>query len=91
LTWIHTIAVRGAFIELTSPPGIGEEMTVDFSFPRKPEAITAKAVVRWTRKSGNGGPAGVGVQFMEISDRDMSKIMSYVQDKERMLNPHRGT
>jgi CheY-like chemotaxis protein len=90
-TWIHTIAVGGAFIELTPTPGIEEEMTVNFSFPRNPEAIKAKFVVRWARKSSADGPAGVGVQFLDISDRDMSRIMSYVQDKERILNPHRGT
>jgi uncharacterized protein (TIGR02266 family) len=90
-TWIHTIAVGGAFIELTSPPGIGEEMTVDFSFPREPEAISVKTVVRWTRKPGDEGPAGVGVQFLDIRDNEVNRIVSYVQDKERILNPHRST
>ena len=90
-TWIHTIAAGGAFVELSPPPDIGEEVSMGLTFPGKPEAITVKSIVRWTRKSSEAGPSGAGVQFLNISSSDMNWIMSYVQDKDRILHPHRKT
>lgn len=89
-TWIHTIATGGVFVELTPPPDTGEEISVGFSLPGRPQVITVRAIVRWIRSPVDNGPAGAGVQFVNLSTRDTEWVSSYVRDRDRTLHPHRG-
>jgi len=88
-TWIHTIAAGGAFVELSPPPAVGEEISLELSFPGRAEPIPVRAVVRWSRKSSEAGPAGAGVQFLNMNGSDMNWLISYVRDRDRTLHPHR--
>ena len=61
----------GAFVALRGEcPAIEEAVTLDMRFSGVPEAVLhARAIVRWRRpEAGEGGPAGVGVEFIALAE-----------------------
>ena len=75
----HDISVGGAFIRSDLLFEIGEELAVAFTLPSG-EKIQARArVVRVARDTGDEGlAAGMGVQFLQLSDPDRDAILALV-------------
>jgi hypothetical protein len=74
------ISVGGAFIRSDLLFEIGEELAIAFTLPAG-SAVQARArVVRVARDTGDDGvAAGMGIQFVQLSDSDRDAILALVQ------------
>jgi Tfp pilus assembly protein PilZ len=74
------LSAGGAFLRSDLLFEIGEELMVAFQLPSG-HAIHARArVARVSRDSGDDGtPAGMGIQFVQLTDPDRDAILALVQ------------
>ncbi len=84
-TWIHSIAIGGAFIEFSPPPEKGDELELIFTLPQQEHPIRTKAVVRWKGRIHIDSPQGAGVEFLSISGEERGMINTYVETKARIM------
>jgi uncharacterized protein (TIGR02266 family) len=57
----------GLFIETDTPPRLGTRVALRFQLPGSEEPIQAHGRVAWIRPASAEGPAGMGVEFEQLS------------------------
>lgn len=76
------ISNKGLFIKTENPLKRGEEFSLRLQLPGLPEKLIIKCEVVWVRTSGGPGKdvsPGMGIRFIEMSDRDRQRIAQYIQ------------
>jgi len=69
----------GAFIEVDDPPAPGTRMELAIERGEAAPPLRLAATVRWAREIANmDGPAGVGVEFVEVEDDDFIALEKLV-------------
>lgn len=79
------LAVNGVFVERAAPLIVGDEVNLSFPLPGNEIRIRARCRVAWWHPPGTpleskALPAGVGLEFAEISDRDRERIRRHVTE-----------
>jgi hypothetical protein len=73
------VSVGGAFIRSDLLFEIGEELAIAFALPSGHDVRARGRVVRVSRDSGDDGTfAGMGIQFVALSDHDREAILALV-------------
>jgi Tfp pilus assembly protein PilZ len=83
--FVIDLGLAGVFIERSAPLPIGDEVVVRFPIPGNEIPIVARCRIAWWHPSGaplatRSLPAGIGVEFLEISDADRGRIRAHVVD-----------
>lgn len=76
----------GIFIETTTPPQIGTVLTLELALPDDPtRPISAQGQVAWIRQREERHvfSAGMGVQFIEISEESRARIVNMVKSLDQ--------
>jgi type IV pilus assembly protein PilZ len=73
---ILDIGTGGVFIETTEPISVGQELTLNFTFPDSQETIKVNGEIVWRN------PKGIGVKFVDISHQQVDKIKTYIAEKK---------
>jgi|SRR5438477_5030637 len=84
------LGLRGLFIERKDPLERGEEIEVWFTLPGNEITVHARCRVAWCHAgtpapAPRSLPAGLGVEFVEISDRDGERLRQHLADYLRRL------
>ena len=82
LSKLVNLSVGGAFIRTRELQPVGTELKLRFQLPDQSKAIETKASVMWVyTQAGKREPnsSGIGVQFLEISDEDRSRIADFIE------------
>ncbi len=74
----------GIFIESENILPADTSLLVEFKLPRYERPIRCKSRVAWTNEPENPKskllPAGMGVQFIDLTLDDMHKVRSYIEE-----------
>lgn len=89
-SWILTLSSGGLFLEMEQPPKPGQILDVAFPINGIRGPVRVKAEARWCGKIRQGGPDGVGVEFVQIGDNEREAIRRYVEDKLSTLGSLKG-
>ena len=76
---IVNLSSVGSFIIADNPLPIDSPLSLWFRLPGDPEIMDIKGRVVWIKQSSNAYPAGMGIQFIEISPAHQEKIQSFVE------------
>ena len=77
------ISSGGLFIRNNNPLEVGEQFLLKLQLPDIKEAIKIKCQVAWVRKPDEATaerPAGMGVKFVEMKDKDKVFLKKYIND-----------
>jgi len=77
------ISSGGLFIRHKNPLEAGEQFLLQLKLPDIKEAIKIKCQVAWVRKNDEASaerPAGMGVKFVEMNDKDKVILKKYLSD-----------
>jgi Tfp pilus assembly protein PilZ len=88
------LGLRGVFIEWSRPVVAGEEIELWFALPGNEIRIHVRCRVAWVRPRGliSGArtlPAGVGVEFVTMSDSDAERVRQHLLEYLRRHPRHR--
>lgn len=88
------LGLRGVFIEWSRPVAEGEEIELWFALPGNEIRIHVRCRVAWVRPRGvtaGAGtlPAGVGVEFVAMSDGDTERVRQHLLEYLRRHPRHR--
>lgn len=73
---IHNLSEGGLFLRTSTPLSLGSKAVVRFGEP----GIEATAMVVWSRGAeSQGGPAGMGLQFVEVDESRKDLIRRLVE------------
>lgn len=73
------MSIGGAFIRSDLLFELGEELSLEFKLPDGHKVSARGRVVRVNRESGEESPAGMGIQFVLLADRDKAAIQQLVK------------
>jgi uncharacterized protein (TIGR02266 family) len=73
----------GVFIKADNPLPIDSLLSLRFHLPGDPEAMDIQGRVVWIKQRSGVFPAGMGIQFMELSPSDQEKIQAFVESRMR--------
>jgi Tfp pilus assembly protein PilZ len=73
------VGLEGVFIERRDPLKVGQEIEIQFAFPESEIPMKAHCRVAWWHPEGaplssKSLPAGAGLEFVEMSDLDRSRL-----------------
>lgn len=74
---ILDIGTGGVFIETTEPIAVGQELTLNFTFPDSQDTIKVNGEIVWRN------PKGIGVKFISITRQQVDKIKTYIADEKK--------
>lgn len=79
------LGVAGAFAERERPLPVGEKVTLSFPLPGNDRPLRAVCRVAWWHPPGGrlvskSLPAGVGLEFVEISEQDQARVREHLRD-----------
>jgi hypothetical protein len=79
------LGLRGVFVERAEALERGEEIELWFSIPGNDIGLHARCRVAWSRRPAPGAsplalPAGVGLEFVTMPDRDADRIRQHLVD-----------
>jgi Tfp pilus assembly protein PilZ len=79
------LGVAGAFAEREEPLPVGEKVTLSFTLPGNNRPIQAVCRVAWWHAPGDrlpnkSLPAGVGLEFVDLSDGDRARLREHLID-----------
>jgi len=79
----ENISEGGLFIATEAPHQIGDEIDVELALMGDGQKISQRVVVRWIRpvEAAGGLPAGMGVQFLELSPHQKSALQEFVDSR----------
>ncbi len=69
----------GLFIETEKPRPTGTEVTLRFNLPGSPEPVQTLGRVMWVRSAGDDSPAGMGVEFEDLTPEERQRINSMIR------------
>jgi Tfp pilus assembly protein PilZ len=77
------LGLRGVFIERSRPVATGEEIEIWFALPGNEIRIHARCRVAWVRprvvtSGARTLPAGIGVEFVALSDHDAERVRQHL-------------
>jgi uncharacterized protein (TIGR02266 family) len=78
----------GLFVATTSRPALGERVQLRMTLPTSPTPLDVLTVVRWVRTRdvpGEGGKAGVGLSFVELSPQAREAIEAFLAQRESLF------
>jgi uncharacterized protein (TIGR02266 family) len=73
------LGVGGAFLPSKVPLPVGTSVVVLLSSPTSWDPIEIPALVRWVTEAATGKEAGMGVQFTELTDKDVVRLNDLLQ------------
>ncbi|MFT5441518.1 MAG: hypothetical protein ACI8W3_000559 [Myxococcota bacterium] len=76
----------GLFIETEKPRPTGTEVAMRFNLPGSPEPLQTVGRVVWVRSASNDMPAGMGIEFDELTDEDRVRINNMIRSLRNGLN-----
>jgi len=81
--FVIDLGLRGVFLERTQPVERGVEIEIWFPLPGNEIPVHARCRVAWFRSAGATGPSGalpsgIGVEFVEMSDRDAERLREHL-------------
>ena len=73
------VGLEGVFVERRDPLKIGQVLEIRFAFPESEIPMKAKCRVAWWHQenaplSSNSLPAGAGLEFVEMSEQDRTRM-----------------
>ena len=76
---LNNLSFGGCFIRTAMPEPPGAMVMLRFALPGDWGVAAIKAVGRvgWV-KNGDDGPAGMGVQFVQVDDCDLDELSRYI-------------
>jgi uncharacterized protein (TIGR02266 family) len=69
----------GLFIETEKPRPTGTEVVLRFNLPGNAEALQTVGRVVWVRTASRNVPAGMGIEFDELSNEDRDRINTMIR------------
>ncbi len=90
--FILDLGLLGAYVERSGPLPVGTPATLEFKIPGNAHPIRAGCVVAWRHDPPPRGtpadiPAGVGFQFVKMTEADRARLeryfRAYVEDPRR--------
>ncbi len=69
----------GLFIETEKPRPTGTEVVLRFNLPGNQEPLQTVGRVVWVRSATDLDPAGMGIEFDELSDEDRDRINEMIR------------
>jgi len=77
---VSNLSEKGGFIEIEAPPAPGTSLSLEIETGGSGPVLNVEACVKWNREIGNmDGPAGAGVEFTAIEDRDIALLERIVE------------
>jgi len=79
--YIGNLATGGLFVKTNQSVPAGTMLNLEFNLPDSDHLIQAKGKVVWVRSqeaSNEKKPAGLGIQFVEMSSEDISLLKNYI-------------
>ncbi|MBJ94905.1 MAG: pilus assembly protein [Rickettsiales bacterium] len=79
----ENISEGGLFIATEAPHQIGDEFQIELALMGGGQKISQRAVVRWIRpaEAAGGLPAGMGVQFLELSHHEREALQEFIDSQ----------
>lgn len=92
--FVIDLGLRGVFIERPQPLEPGDEVEVWFPLPGNEITVHARCRVAWWRAGGGEArarllPAGIGVEFVAMSERDTERVRQHLLEYLRRQPRHR--
>jgi len=92
--FVVDLGLRGVFLERAEPLATGATIEVSFLIPGNEIAVRARCRVAWRRAGASAGPlggvpAGIGVEFVEMSVRDAERVREHLLAYLRRNPRHR--
>lgn len=73
------ISAGGTFLKADLLLELGETLALEFRVPGVPRLMRAQARVAWVRRFPEGDePAGMGVEFLAMSEEDRAVLLRYL-------------
>jgi Tfp pilus assembly protein PilZ len=77
------VGLSGVYVELPEPLPVGERVSIRFHLPGNEIPIAAACRVAWQHAGGKALtsktlPPGVGLQFVELDDKDRVRVREHV-------------
>lgn len=83
LHYTLNIGTGGIFIRTTDPFETGTSIKVEFTLPSIGHAFSIEGKVVWSKANEDeGGAAGMGIEFTDISDEDSGMLRQYVLESQ---------
>ncbi len=86
------ISAGGVFVATDKPVSVGDQLKLELTLPDSKESISLDSKVRWVRRRRVAGrrdrPAGMGLQFVNLTTETSSIIGSFLQAH---LSPFAGS
>ena len=83
------LSTGGVFIETSHSFALGEALIVSFVLPERVDGLRCQARVAWVNQLEQALkpllPAGIGVQFLDLSGSERGEILAFV--KKKLLSP----
>jgi uncharacterized protein (TIGR02266 family) len=86
--YTENLSSGGTFVATNRELPVGTRVNLVLSFPGLLEPISIEGIVRWTRKEGEDGDGGAGLEFAEGPSRDQ---LAAVVDRIRSRDPRTMT
>jgi uncharacterized protein (TIGR02266 family) len=86
--FVRNISNGGLFLTAPKPLPIGTKLVVRFTIPTLKDPVTATAEVRWARAGRMDAPdtpAGMGVQFLNLSPAVAAAIDAFIRKNDTLF------
>jgi uncharacterized protein (TIGR02266 family) len=84
----HDLSRGGVFVATTTLCRIGERVQVKLKLPTSPVPIEVLTEVRWVRTRdvpGDGGKAGLGLMFLQMSPQAKQAVLAFLDKRESIF------
>ncbi len=73
------LGAGGMFVHSEHPPQTGTVLDLSFTIPSIPGEFRVKGRVVWTRDPEEGGEAGMGIEFLDLTQEDRLHLAVFVR------------
>jgi len=78
-SFMSNLSQGGCFVRTKQPLAVGSPIALKVELPCIMASISAVGVVRWVKDLSHGEDAGMGVQFQEVSERDLNLLKQFIE------------
>ena len=82
---VLNLSSGGIFIKADNPLPIDSPLSMWFHLPGDPERMDVQGRVVWIKQKSSVLPAGMGVQFTELSPAHQEKIMAFIDSSHARI------